>query len=85
MKLIGNLKNQVENAKSKEEAKGVIEKAGMSLTADELEMVTGGMSAPAGRQWYNSDATGYTGQIGDSCGGHIDVINYYPGALPGKH
>ena len=42
MKLIGNLKNQVENAKSKEEAKGIIEKAGMSLTMDELDMVTGG-------------------------------------------
>lgn len=42
MKLIGNLKNQVDNAKSKEEAKGLIEKAGMSLTADELDMVTGG-------------------------------------------
>ena len=42
MKLIGNLKKQVENAKSKEEAKSLIEKAGMALNADELEMVTGG-------------------------------------------
>ena len=50
MKLIGNLKNQVEKANSKEEAKGIIEKAGMQLTADELEMVTGGSSiAPAER------------------------------------
>lgn len=50
MKLIGNLKNQVENAKSKEEAKGIIEKAGMSLTMDELEMVTGGGSVHPGAQ-----------------------------------
>ena len=42
MKLIGNLKNQVENAKSKEEAKDLIERAGISLTDDELDMVSGG-------------------------------------------
>lgn len=42
MKLIGNLKNQVEKANSKEEAKGIIEKAGMQLTEDELNMVVGG-------------------------------------------
>ena len=44
MKLIGNLKDQVENANSMEEAKGMIEKAGMSLNDDELEAVTGGMT-----------------------------------------
>ena len=48
MKLIGNLKNRVENANSKEEAKGIIEKAGMSLTEDELDMVTGGGSTHPG-------------------------------------
>lgn len=41
MKLIGNLKNQVEKANSKEEAKEIIEKAGMQLTEDELNMVAG--------------------------------------------
>lgn len=41
MKLIGNLKNQVEKANSKEEAKEIIEKAGMQLTEDELNMVVG--------------------------------------------
>lgn len=50
MKLLGNLKNQVENAKSKEEAKSLIEKAGMALNADELEMVTGGGSVFVGAQ-----------------------------------
>ncbi len=42
MKLIGNLKNKVDRANNKEEAKSLIEQAGMRLTADELEIVTGG-------------------------------------------
>lgn len=42
MKLIGNLKDQVEKANSLEEAKEIIEKAGMQLTEDELNMVAGG-------------------------------------------
>ena len=42
MKLVGNLKKQVEETKSKEEAKELIEKAGMQLTEDELDNVTGG-------------------------------------------
>ncbi len=42
MQLIGNLKNQVEKANSKEEAKEIITDAGMILTDDELEMVAGG-------------------------------------------
>lgn len=52
MKLIGNLKNQVEKANSKEEAKEIIEKAGMRLMDDELEMVTGGMSIPRPAETY---------------------------------
>ena len=42
MKLVGELKKQVEETKNKEEAKEVIEKAGMQLTDDELDNVTGG-------------------------------------------
>lgn len=42
MKLIGELKKQVESTATKEEAKDVIANAGMELTDDELEMVTGG-------------------------------------------
>ena len=42
MKLVGNLKKQVEETKTKEEAKEVIEKAGMELTDEELDNVTGG-------------------------------------------
>lgn len=44
MQLIGDLKKQVEKANSKEEAKEIIADAGMMLTDDELNMVTGGKS-----------------------------------------
>lgn len=42
MKLTGNLKEQVEKAKTKEEAKDIIAEAGMELTEDELDQVSGG-------------------------------------------
>ena len=42
MKLIGELKKQVESTATKEEAKDVIANAGMELTEDELDQVTGG-------------------------------------------
>ena len=42
MKLIGKLKKQVKQTSNKEEAKKIIADAGMELTADELEIVTGG-------------------------------------------
>ena len=42
MKLVGKLKEQVENATSKEEAKEAIAKAGMLLSDNEMELVTGG-------------------------------------------
>ena len=47
MKLIGNLKKQVEETTSKEEAKEVIEKAGMELTDEELDQVAGGFTGLA--------------------------------------
>ena len=46
MKLIGELKKQVEETKNKEEVKEVIEKAGMELTNKELDQVTGGARIP---------------------------------------
>ncbi len=46
MKLVGELKKQVEETNSKEEAKEVIEKAGMQLTDEELDNVTGGSPLP---------------------------------------
>ena len=44
MKLIGNLKKQVEKAESKQEKKSLIENAGMLLSDDEPEMVSGGIT-----------------------------------------
>ena len=42
MKLVGELKEKVEQTTTKEEAKEVIEEAGMELTDEELDMVAGG-------------------------------------------
>ena len=42
MKLVGDLKDKVEKAENQEEAKKVIEEAGMELTDDELNQVAGG-------------------------------------------
>ena len=44
MELMGDLKDKVSKAKDKEEARGLIEKAGMKLTDTELEMVAGGVA-----------------------------------------
>ncbi len=45
MELTGKLKEQVEQASDKAEAKKIIEEAGMQLTDDELEQVAGGHGA----------------------------------------
>ena len=42
MKLIGNLREIVEKAQTKEEARNTIRKAGMLLTDEELEQIAGG-------------------------------------------
>ncbi len=44
MKLTGDLEKQVQKAETREEAKDVIEKAGMQLSDDELDNVAGGMA-----------------------------------------
>ena len=51
MELIGDLKKQVEQASSKEEARSLIEEAGMQLTDDELEMVGGGLFSSLFVDW----------------------------------
>ena len=70
MKLIGNLKKQVEETKNKEEAKEVIEKAGMELTDEELDQVAGGL-AGSGRIYYCDQCHKNSGPEGEkcSCGG----------------
>ena len=46
MKLTGELKEKVEKTETREEAKKVIEEAGISLTDEELDQVAGGQQAP---------------------------------------
>ena len=43
MELSGDLKKQVEQAETKEEKKKLIENAGMKLTDEELDQVSGGL------------------------------------------
>ncbi len=42
MKLIGDLKKKVDEANTKEEAKELIANAGMELTEEEMDAVSGG-------------------------------------------
>ena len=42
MKLVGELKEKVEKAESKEEARDTIREAGIELTEEEMEQVVGG-------------------------------------------
>ncbi len=44
MELTGKLKDKMAQAKDKDEAKKIMENAGMKLTDDELDTVAGGMS-----------------------------------------
>jgi hypothetical protein len=54
MKLTGELKEKVEKAESKEEAKKAIEEAGVSLDDQLLDQVTGGMNSIRGRDHQNN-------------------------------
>ena len=65
MKLIGNLRKQVESEGTMEGRKKLIEKAGMKLTDEELEMVAGGQQ----------DNTGNDGNPGDAPDGMELYIN----------
>ena len=47
MKLVGDLKDKVEKAANQEEAKKIIEEAGMELTEEELDQVAGGIIIPS--------------------------------------
>ncbi len=46
MQLIGRLKESVEKTKSIDEARDIIEEAGMRLTNEELDCVVGGKKPP---------------------------------------
>ena len=67
MELIGKLKEKISKAKSKDEAKDIMEDAGMRLTDDELDVVAGGgrvsCSAPevgSSASSHNKQATGFS-------------------------
>ena len=49
MKLIGELKEKVEKTETMEEAKKVIEEAGMELTDEEMDKVAGGVFYDKGK------------------------------------
>lgn len=53
MKLIGRLKKDVESATSKAEANEILINAGVELTPDELEYVTGGINTARPSQVMN--------------------------------
>ena len=48
MKLVGELKDKVEKAETKGEAKEIIKDAGMELTDEEMNQVAGGHVPPLG-------------------------------------
>ena len=58
MKLIGNLRKQVESEGTMEGRKKLIEKAGMKLTDEELDKVAGGGAPRSGP----GDSTGQDGE-----------------------
>ena len=68
MKLIGDLKKQVDNAKDISEKRSIIEKAGMKLSDDELDMVAGGQYIDGWQYWRSGNPWGYS-----------SPFNYYTG------
>ena len=76
MKLIGNLKKKVENAKTKEEAQDTIKKAGMLLDDDELAQVSGG----ANTSGDNSEFVDVNSKCEESENGKhvwVETVNHY--------
>ena len=69
MKLNGNLKKQVEETTNKE---SLIEQAGMPLTDDELNMVSGGNLIPRVFRCGSCNSEGPYG-LACACGGRYDV------------
>ncbi len=52
MELIGKLKKDVENSKDIKEARDIMEKAGMRLTDEELQSVSGGTGGSDSKVYY---------------------------------
>ena len=51
MELVGKLKDEMAQAKDKDEAKKMMENAGMKLTDDELDAVAGGLGFAVDRSF----------------------------------
>lgn len=60
MKLIGDLKKKVEKAKDRTEVKELIEEAGISLTDEELDQVSGGTNVGCNHNVYVCPRCGST-------------------------
>ena len=70
MKLTGKLKNQVESAPTKEEKREAIKQAGMLLSDDELDQVSGGYEGyPWNIEEYSGDwySTGFKCPYNPGC------------------
>lgn len=52
MELIGKLKKDVENSKDIKEARSIMEKAGMRLTNEELQQISGGTGGSNSNEYY---------------------------------
>ncbi len=61
MKLVGELKEKVEQAENLKEAKRVIENAGMELTDEEMETIAGG------KQEFHGQRRKADGSLKDLC------------------
>lgn len=53
MKLVGELKEKVKNANTKEEAESILAEAGIQLTEEEFEKVAGGYAIPHAEHEYS--------------------------------
>ena len=71
MELIGKLKNEVDQATSKEEARELIEKAGMKLTDEELDKV----------KLKDDDLEKVSGGFCGICTALLHRARYLPGSL----
>ena len=72
MKLIGDLKKKVDEANTKEEAKELIANAGMELTEEEMDAVSGGSLG------NGIDSTCRCPKCGHPFGGHYPSCPDHP-------
>ena len=59
MNLVGDLKEKVEKAESKEEAKQLIQDAGVELTEEEMDQVAGGYNPDHDRKFWKAYQDNY--------------------------